>query len=129
MRELYERVQNQLGYVPNWAQASPDPWWSSRAERGGADGYVQAVAKAAQNLRARGSLLPADVQVLDEVTGQEKLIGKGPAEKTGRKIDNTVNDVNDVAFRYRLDGWRHERAAGATDRSPARVIRGVEGQT
>ena len=30
---------------------------------------------------------------VDEVTGQDKLIGKGPAEKTGRKIDNTVNDI------------------------------------
>jgi hypothetical protein len=30
---------------------------------------------------------------VDEVTGQDKLIGKGPAEKTGRKIDNTVDDV------------------------------------
>ena len=30
---------------------------------------------------------------VDEVTGQDKLIGKGPAEKTGRKIDNTVEDI------------------------------------
>ncbi|HXD96372.1 MAG TPA: hypothetical protein VN646_07505 [Candidatus Acidoferrum sp.] len=30
---------------------------------------------------------------VDEVTGQDKLIGKGPAEKAGRKIDNTVNDI------------------------------------
>jgi hypothetical protein len=30
---------------------------------------------------------------VDEVTGQDKLIGKGPAEKTGRKVDNTVNDI------------------------------------
>ena len=30
---------------------------------------------------------------VDEVTGQDKLIGKGPAEKTGRKIDNNVDDL------------------------------------
>jgi len=30
---------------------------------------------------------------IDEATGQDKLIGRGPAEKTGRKIDNTVDDV------------------------------------
>jgi hypothetical protein len=30
---------------------------------------------------------------VDEATGQDRLIGKGPAEKTGRKIDNTVDDV------------------------------------
>jgi hypothetical protein len=30
---------------------------------------------------------------IDEATGQDRLIGKGPAEKTGRKVDNTVNDV------------------------------------
>ena len=32
-------------------------------------------------------------ETVDEVTGQDKLIGKGPAEKTGRKIDNTVDDI------------------------------------
>ena len=30
---------------------------------------------------------------IDEVTGQDKLIGRGPAEKTGRKIDNNVEDL------------------------------------
>jgi hypothetical protein len=30
---------------------------------------------------------------IDEATGQDKLIGKGPAEKTGRKIDNNVDDL------------------------------------
>jgi uncharacterized protein YjbJ (UPF0337 family) len=30
---------------------------------------------------------------VDEVTGQDKLIGKGPAEKAGRKVDNTVDDI------------------------------------
>jgi hypothetical protein len=30
---------------------------------------------------------------VDEVTGQDKVIGKGPAEKAGRKVDNTVNDI------------------------------------
>jgi uncharacterized protein HemX len=40
----------------------------------------------------KGAMQKAGEKV-DEVTGQDKLIGKGPAEKTGRKIDNTVNDV------------------------------------
>jgi hypothetical protein len=30
---------------------------------------------------------------VDDATGQDKVIGKGPSEKAGRKIDNTVNDV------------------------------------
>jgi hypothetical protein len=30
---------------------------------------------------------------IDEATGQDRLIGKGPAEKTGRKIDNDVDAV------------------------------------
>ena len=30
---------------------------------------------------------------VDEATGNDKLIGKGPAEKTGRKVDNTVKDL------------------------------------
>jgi hypothetical protein len=30
---------------------------------------------------------------VDEATGQDRIIGKGPAEKTGRKVDNTVNDL------------------------------------
>jgi hypothetical protein len=30
---------------------------------------------------------------VDEVTGQDKLIGSGPAEKAGRKIDNTVDGI------------------------------------
>jgi len=31
--------------------------------------------------------------LLQGITGQDKAIGKGPAEKTGRKIDNTVDDI------------------------------------
>jgi hypothetical protein len=30
---------------------------------------------------------------IDEVTGQDRLIGSGPAEQTGRKIDNNVDDL------------------------------------
>ena len=30
---------------------------------------------------------------IDDATGQDRLIGKGPAEKTGRKIDNDVKDL------------------------------------
>jgi hypothetical protein len=30
---------------------------------------------------------------IDEATGQDRLIGPGPAEKAGRKTDNTINDV------------------------------------
>jgi hypothetical protein len=30
---------------------------------------------------------------VDQVTGQDRLIGPGPAEKTGRKTDNTVEDI------------------------------------
>jgi hypothetical protein len=30
---------------------------------------------------------------IDEATGQDRLIGKGPAEKTGRKIDNDVDAI------------------------------------
>jgi predicted small lipoprotein YifL len=30
---------------------------------------------------------------VDEVTGKDKLLGSGPAEKTGRKIDNNVEDI------------------------------------
>jgi hypothetical protein len=40
----------------------------------------------------KGAMQKAGEKV-DEVTGQDKLIGKGPAEKTGRKVDNTVNDI------------------------------------
>jgi hypothetical protein len=40
----------------------------------------------------KGAMQKAGEKV-DEVTGQDKLIGKGPAEKTGRKVDNTVKDV------------------------------------
>jgi hypothetical protein len=40
----------------------------------------------------KGAMQKAGEKV-DEVTGQDRLIGKGPAEKTGRKIDNTVDDV------------------------------------
>jgi hypothetical protein len=30
---------------------------------------------------------------VDEVTGQDKLIGKGAAEKTGKKIDKAADDI------------------------------------
>jgi hypothetical protein len=30
---------------------------------------------------------------IDEATGQDRLVGPGPAEKVGRKTDNTVDDV------------------------------------
>ena len=30
---------------------------------------------------------------LDEITDQDKIIGKGPAEKAGDKVDNTVRDI------------------------------------
>jgi hypothetical protein len=40
----------------------------------------------------KGAMQKAGEKV-DEATGQDRLIGKGPAEKTGRKIDNTVDDV------------------------------------
>ena len=40
----------------------------------------------------KGPLQKAGEKV-DEVTGEDRLIGGGPAEKTGRKIDNTVDDV------------------------------------
>jgi hypothetical protein len=40
----------------------------------------------------KGTMQKAGKKV-DEATGQDKLIGKGPAEKTGRKIDNNVNDL------------------------------------
>ncbi len=40
----------------------------------------------------KGAMQKAGEKV-DEATGQDKLIGKGPAEKSGRKIDNTVDDV------------------------------------
>jgi hypothetical protein len=32
-------------------------------------------------------------ETIDEATGQDRLIGKGPAEKTGRKIDNDVDAI------------------------------------
>ena len=40
----------------------------------------------------KGPLQKAGEKV-DEVTGQDKAIGKGPSEKAGRKIDNTVDDI------------------------------------
>jgi hypothetical protein len=30
---------------------------------------------------------------IDKATGQDRLIGAGPAEKAGRKTDNTVDDI------------------------------------
>jgi hypothetical protein len=30
---------------------------------------------------------------VDEVTGQDKLIGKGATEKAGKKIDKAVDDI------------------------------------
>ena len=44
----------------------------------------------------RGShffVTPKAGEKVDEITGQDKLIGKGPAEMAGRKVDNTVDDV------------------------------------
>jgi hypothetical protein len=40
----------------------------------------------------KGPLQRAGEKV-DEVTGQDRLIGSGPAEKAGRKADNTVEDI------------------------------------
>jgi hypothetical protein len=40
----------------------------------------------------KGTMQKAGEKV-DEATGQDRLIGKGPAEKTGRKIDNDVKDL------------------------------------
>jgi hypothetical protein len=40
----------------------------------------------------KGPLQRAGEKV-DEATGQDRLIEPGPAEKTGRKVDNTVDDV------------------------------------
>jgi hypothetical protein len=40
----------------------------------------------------KGAMQKAGERV-DEATGQDRLIGKGPAEKTGRKIDNDVDAI------------------------------------
>ncbi|RPH77876.1 MAG: hypothetical protein EHM88_17010 [Candidatus Rokuibacteriota bacterium] len=32
-------------------------------------------------------------EMVDEFTGQDRFIGKAPAEKAGRKVDNTVDDI------------------------------------
>ena len=38
---------------------------------------------------------------VDEVTGQDKLIGKGPAEKAGQEDRQHGERHQEVAFRYR----------------------------
>jgi hypothetical protein len=40
----------------------------------------------------KGPLQKAGEKV-DQVTDQDKVIGKGPAEKAGKKIDEAVDDV------------------------------------
>ena len=30
---------------------------------------------------------------LDDITDQDKIIGKGPAEKAGKDVDNAVRDI------------------------------------
>jgi hypothetical protein len=40
----------------------------------------------------RGPMQKAGEKI-DDITDQDKIIGKGPAEKAGKEIDNTVRDI------------------------------------